>query len=253
MASRTKPTTRTPARKALAEKQAAKKQAAKKQAAKKQAAKKQPAKKQPAKRQAAKKQPAKKQPAKRQAAKKQPAKKQPAKKQPAKRQAAKKQSASKKAATGRATGRAPASGQPAHETAHAITSELMAHVRTDGLRAERAIAEAVDDVAPCRLVDHGEGRFSLCFDDFRMPRLPAFDERGLAGNGYTWEAVVDALLRRRRPDLVEQTGYDSESAMFVATGARPTLLIVAALIREALADAALLKTAIESAHPDRLE
>jgi hypothetical protein len=138
-------------------------------------------------------------------------------------------------------------------TAHAITGALMAQTRTEGLRAESAIAAAVDDVAPCRLVDHGEGRFSLCFDDFRMPRLRAFDERGLAGNGYTWEAVVDALVRRRRPELVDHVGYDSETAMFVATGARTTLLAVAELVRLAIDDAAVLKAAIDAAAPDRLE
>jgi cell wall-associated NlpC family hydrolase len=141
----------------------------------------------------------------------------------------------------------------AEATAHAVTGEVMAGLRTEGLRAESVIAAAVDDVAPCRLVDHGEGRFSLCFDDFRMPRVPMFDERGLAGNGYTWEAIVDALVRKRRSDLVDQIGYDSESAMFVATGARATLLVVAELVRQVIADESLLKSTLDSADPDRLE
>jgi hypothetical protein len=108
-------------------------------------------------------------------------------------------------------------------------------------------------VAPCRLVDHGEGRFSLCFDDNRMPRVPLFDSRGLAGNGYTWEAVVDALVRLRRPDLADSFGTDSETAMFVATGSRATLVALAGLLRTALADETLLKTALDAASPDRLE
>ncbi|MDP2343138.1 MAG: Imm51 family immunity protein [Deltaproteobacteria bacterium] len=138
--------------------------------------------------------------------------------------------------------------------AHAVTSEQMHEMKEEGLRSDGEILGVEDtDVAPCRLVDHGEGRFSLCFDDFKMPELPLFEERGLQGGGYTWEAIADSLLRLRRPDMVDQVSYDSEAGMFVAVGNRPSLIVVARLLQEALADPALLKTAVDAADPDRLE
>jgi hypothetical protein len=229
------------------------------------ATKKKPTKKATAKKATAKKATAKK-PAKKATAKK-PAKKATAKK-PAKKATAKKGSAKKATAEKAATGhvlpalRRPldlaslaASYRDGDALAHPVTAEQMAQVRVDGLRGDGEIVHVEDDhdVAPCRLVDHGEGRYSLCFDDFRMPQVPLFSERGLAGNGYTWEAVVDSLLRLRRAELVPQIAYDSEGSMFVAVGARQPLLAVAQLIQAALGDPTLLKAAVDAADPDRLE
>ncbi len=118
---------------------------------------------------------------------------------------------------------------------------------------EEAVLAAVDDLAPCRMVDHGCGRFSLCLDDFRMPRLPQFLRLGLAGNGYTWEALAGALVRLRHPEVQDRIAFASERSMFVAVGARTDLVVVALLLRAALADPALLQTAIDAAASDRLE
>ena len=139
--------------------------------------------------------------------------------------------------------------------AHPVTAEQMAEVSHDGLRGDSTILHVEDDagLAPCRLVDHGEGRYSLCLDDFRMPKVAIFDERGLQGGGYTWEAVADSLARLRRPELVDGVGYDSEASMFVAIGTRPTLIALAHLIQEALDDETLLRAAVDAADPDRLE
>ena len=140
-------------------------------------------------------------------------------------------------------------------TAHPVTGEQMAEVSHDGLRGDDEIRRVDDDkgVAPCRLVDHGEGRYSLCLDDFRMPALKAFHARGLAGNGYTWEALADAVVRLRRPELVTGLSYDSESSMFVAIGTKPTLMGLAHLIQEVIKSGPLLEKAIAAADPDRLE
>ena len=229
--------------------------ATKKKPAKKTAAKK-PAKKAPAKKAAAKKAPAKK--AAKQSAKKAPAKKAAKKgatKAPAKKAAAKKPKTSSSSSDAHVIA-LPAKKRPldlnslaasykgGDGLAHAVTSEQMAEMKGEGLRSDGEILGVEDaDVAPCRLVDHGEGRFSLCFDDFKMPELALFETRGLQGGGYTWEAVADSLLRLRRPDLVEQVAYDSEAGMFVAVGNRPSLIVVARLLQEALADPNLLKSA----------
>jgi hypothetical protein len=139
--------------------------------------------------------------------------------------------------------------------AHPVTTEQMEDVKVDGLRGDGEILQVDDDadVAPCRLVDHGEGRFSLCFDDFKMPDVKMFGERGLQGGGYTWEAIADSLVRLRRPDLADQFAWDSEAGMFVAVGNRPNLVLLARLLQEALANSELLKSAIDAADPDRLE
>jgi hypothetical protein len=243
----------------------AKKATAKKAPAKKAPAKKAPAKKAPTKK-TAKKTGAKKAPAKKTGAKKAPAKKAPAKKAPAKKTGAKKAPAKK---TAKKTRQPPsltprrsldlsalaAAYRDGDALAHPVTAEQMAEVRKDGLRSDDSILHVEDDadVAPCRLVDHGEGRYSLCLDDFRMPRVALFDERGLQGGGYTWEALSDSLARLRRPELVGGLTYDSEAGMFVAIGTRPTLVALAHLIQEAMEDETLLRAALDTADPDRLE
>jgi hypothetical protein len=262
-------TKKKPAKKAAKKpaKKAAKKPAKKAAKAPAKKAAKKPAKK--AAKKAAKKVPAKKAPAKK-AAKKAPAKK-AAKKTPAKQKATKRAPSSSSASSASSASEAahiplPAKKKPldlaslagaykgGDAMAHAVTSEQMHEMKEEGLRSDGEILGVEDaDVAPCRLVDHGEGRFSLCFDDFKMPELPLFEERGLQGGGYTWEAIADSLLRLRRPDLVEQVAYDSEAGMFVAVGNRPSLIVVARLLQEALADMNLLKAAVDAADPDRLE
>jgi hypothetical protein len=118
-------------------------------------------------------------------------------------------------------------------------------------KAKRSPARSIDDFAPLRLVDHGDGRLSLCFDDFRMPAIALFDERGLQGGGYTWEAVAASLVKMRAPDLGLK--YDSEAGMFVAIGSRDALRAVAGLLQEAMLDPALMRQALDRADPDRLE
>jgi hypothetical protein len=269
-------TAKTSPAKKTAKKSPAKK-TAKKPAAKKTAAKK-TAKKTVAKKTAAKKAPAKKAPAKKTTAKKTTAtKKAPAKKKASAKPAATKKTTATKNAASAPTASAAAASQDyvlpvrrpldvaslsasyrdgGDAMAHPVTSEQMDEVRTDGLRGDDGVIRHVDDdsdVAPCRLVDHGEGRYSLCLDDYRMPSVALFDERGLQGGGYTWEAIADSLMRLRRPELVSGVSYDTESSMFVAMGTRPTMLALAHLLQEALNDEALLRAAVDAADPDRLE
>ena len=137
---------------------------------------------------------------------------------------------------------------------HPLSKREIDDVAREGLRGDGEILQVEEaDFAPCRLVAHGEERFSLCFDDFRMPPLALFEERGLQGGGYTWEAVVSSLVKLRRPDLEADLSYDSESGMFVALGGRDSLLSVAKLIQHAIANESVLREAVDAADPDRLE
>jgi hypothetical protein len=205
------------------------------------------AKKAPAKKKAGKK--AAKKPAKK-AAKKPAKKAKAAKKAPAKNAPAKKAPAKKASVTAEAS----SAYKGPNLTHHPASLRQMEQVAHEGLRADGEILHVDEaDVSPCRLVDHGEGRYSLCLDDFRMPDVPLFDERGLQGGGYTWEGVAKSLVHLRRPDLEADLTYDSEAGMFVALGSRVSLRVVAKLIQEAIADPALLKQAVDSADPDSLE
>lgn len=237
-------------------------------AKKKTAAKKKPAAKakKPAKKTAAKKKPAKKAAAKKAAAKKAAAKKKPAANAKAKAKAKKHAVAGKGVSDagfavslpGRKTIGKTISIASAYKgdnlDHHPVSKRDMESVRSEGLRADGEILHVEEsEFAPCRLVDHGEGRFSLCFDDFRMPSVPLFESRGLQGGGYTWEAVVSSLVKLKRPDLEPDLTYDSEAGMFVALGSRESLKGVATLIQKAIADPALLRDAVDHADPDRLE
>jgi hypothetical protein len=188
------------------------------------------------------------------AAKKKPAKKKPAKKKPAKKKqkpAPKKKPAKKKKKTARDLGTGTKLPALSH---HDVTLRQIDAVAHAGLRGDGEIlGVAQSDVAPCRLVDHGGGRFSLCLDDFRMPQSDVLEARGLQGGGYTWQAVADALVRMRRPELTTDLTYDSEAGMFVALGGREPLRVLAKLIQEAINNPAVLSEAVNRADPDVLE
>jgi hypothetical protein len=51
-----------------------------------------------------------------------------------------------------------------------------------------------DDFAPCTLVEHDDGTWSLLFTDFDATE-EAFEEMGQEGGGYGWHGVVEALVR----------------------------------------------------------
>lgn len=104
----------------------------------------------------------------------------------------------------------------------------------------------IDDpqLAPCRLLEHGDGTHGLCFDDFE-PTLPTFEAVDREGGGYSWHGVVDALVRMRAPHLRRKLSYDPEAGMFVAISKDPDALRqVAALILQARSDEDLLREAI---------
>jgi hypothetical protein len=107
--------------------------------------------------------------------------------------------------------------------------------------------------APCRLVPHEDGSYSLCFDAFEATQA-IFEEMGWDGGGYSWHGVVDALVQLKAPDLQEKLDYDPEASMFVALSEdQEALAQVAGLIREAIDDPTILREAIENADPDLMD
>ena len=112
---------------------------------------------------------------------------------------------------------------------------------------------ANDEFAPCSLIDHEDGAFSLIFTDFDSTE-EIFAEQELDGGGYTWHAIVDSLVKMKTPKIARLLDYDPEAGMFAAISRdRDSLKQVAVLIRNALKDRELLQLAIDNADPELLE
>lgn len=110
-----------------------------------------------------------------------------------------------------------------------------------------------NEYAPCTLVEHDDGVYSLVFSDFDAT-AETFEEMDQEGGGYGWHGVVDALVRIKAPKLVRKLSYDPEASMFVVLSKdKDALKEVADLIRKAIADPKLLKQAIEKANPDLMD
>lgn len=110
-----------------------------------------------------------------------------------------------------------------------------------------------NEFAPCTLVEHDDGTFSLLFTDFDKAAA-TFEEMDMEAGGYAWHGVVDALVRLKAPKLKRKVKYDPEASMFVAYGKdKDSLGQVAQLIRDAVANPALLREAIENADPDLMD
>jgi hypothetical protein len=115
------------------------------------------------------------------------------------------------------------------------------------------MAKKKDEFAPCRLVTHDDGSYSLTFSDFDST-AETFEEMDQDGGGYGWHGVIEALIRLRGLPLAKQLNFDPEASMFaVASKDRDALKQVAALIREAVGDPELLREAIENADPDLMD
>src|SRR5262249_12980086 len=109
------------------------------------------------------------------------------------------------------------------------------------------------EFAPCQLVAQEDGTYSLLLTDFDRTAA-TFEEMGQEGGGYGWHGVVEALVRMRAPKLKRKVRYDPEASMFVAYSKdREALKQVAALIRDAIAQPALLKEAIAKADPELMD
>jgi len=107
--------------------------------------------------------------------------------------------------------------------------------------------------APCQLVEHENGSYSLIFDDFDRA-ADIFEEMGYEAGGYAWHGVADALVRTHAPELQTRVKYDPESSMFAAYGTdRDALGRLAELIRTAVDDPVVLRAAIESANPELMD
>lgn len=112
-----------------------------------------------------------------------------------------------------------------------------------------------DDFTPCQFHQHDDGTCSLTFTAFDTNGADSvFEAAGYDGGGYGWEGVVRALVQSHSPKLKKKLRYDPEASMFcVVSKDREALVQVAALIRTAVSDPAVLREAISNADPDIME
>ncbi len=113
---------------------------------------------------------------------------------------------------------------------------------------------ADNEFSPSRFMEY-EGSFVLSFDAFDANGAGGlFEEAGYEGGGYAWEGVVQTLVKMRAPKLAKKLSYDPEASMFsVNSPDRDAIRQVAALIREAIDNPALLREAIANADPDVMD
>lgn len=103
-----------------------------------------------------------------------------------------------------------------------------------------------EEFHPCELMEHGPHSFSLTFTALEEYSDYIQDHGGM-GSGYSWEALVSAVLEMRGLDLAE-VEFDSESDMFAAVSPnRLSLRFVAAIIRELTVNRALMSQAVARA------
>src|SRR5262249_40362236 len=107
--------------------------------------------------------------------------------------------------------------------------------------------------APCKLVEHDGGHYSLVFNDFDKAAA-VFEGMGYEAGGYAWHGAVDALVRMHAPKLAKSLEYDPEASMFVVvSNDKEALREVAGLMRKTLRDPALLREAIANADPELMD
>jgi len=108
------------------------------------------------------------------------------------------------------------------------------------------------NLRPFLMSEHNNS-FSLLLTDFSKGAA-IFEEHGYESGGYAWSGVAEALIRLRAPHLADKIKFDPESSMFSAYGPdRAALEELAELLKSAMYDHALLKTAIEHADPDLMD
>ncbi|WP_328289588.1 Imm51 family immunity protein [Nocardia aurantiaca] len=80
---------------------------------------------------------------------------------------------------------------------------------------------------------------------------PVFAEFGYDGGGYGWAGVARTAVMTQEPGLGERVNFDPEAGMFVAYGQdAEALRRLGALLRDAMADPAVLRRLIAAGDPE---
>ena len=102
-----------------------------------------------------------------------------------------------------------------------------------------------------QIIQFDDGRYGLTIMEPGAPDAQywqVFEDNELQGGGYTWEGLIESLVRLRMPDAMPsiEIGAEADNA-YVNSADRNILERIAALIEEAINDDVLLMEAIENA------
>ena len=102
-----------------------------------------------------------------------------------------------------------------------------------------------------QIIQYDDGRYGLTVMEPGAPDASywqVFEENELQGGGYTWEGLIESLVRLRMPDSLSsiEIGAEADNA-YVNSADRKLLERIAALIEEAINEEELLMEAIENA------
>lgn len=102
-----------------------------------------------------------------------------------------------------------------------------------------------------QIIQYDDGRFGLTIMEPGSPDAPywqVFEDNDLEGGGYTWEGLIESLIRLRTPDAMSsiEIGAEADNA-YVNSADRNILERIASLIEEAINEEKLLREAIENA------
>jgi hypothetical protein len=112
------------------------------------------------------------------------------------------------------------------------------------------------DFLPATLQTLENGMTSIWFScdefDARLDVVAAFEAAGLSGGGYDWEAVLAPALAKKDPQAFAAVEWSPESDTLVAISReREPLRVLAAVLREVVADQESLVKAVAAHDPDR--
>jgi hypothetical protein len=102
-----------------------------------------------------------------------------------------------------------------------------------------------------QIIQYDDGRYGLTVMEPGGPDAKywqIFEDNELQGGGYTWEGLIDALVRLRIPDAMSriEIGAEADNA-YVDSADRKVLERIAGLIEAAVNDGDLLMEAIDNA------
>ena len=101
------------------------------------------------------------------------------------------------------------------------------------------------------IIQYPDSRFCLTVmepSDETQHYWDLFEEHGLQGGGYTWQGIIESLVRMCMPGVCElvEVGAEADNA-YVVCRDRAVIESLSQMIEEAIRDRDLLKNVIENA------
>lgn len=110
-----------------------------------------------------------------------------------------------------------------------------------------------NEFAPFSVSQYEDGDWGLTLTEFD-DCYEIFDEFGYESGGYGWHGVAEALIRLKAPHLANKIEFDPEASMFAALSQdRAAIEELGRLLKSAMNEEPLLKTALKNADPELMD